>query len=132
MKVESVNKREEGLAPLQLLSQSQVSPLLMRDFSALERLQGGDKSHKSYERSETITLRETITIEQDRICPTFPYQSPARTFEPCSLISSWIALGIYLRERSQLDLKKTFSVTTLGLSVMRFVASVMLQVFHVM
>lgn len=34
--------------------------------------------------SETITLRETI--EQDRICPTFPYQSLARTFEPCSLI----------------------------------------------
>jgi hypothetical protein len=79
--------------------------------------------------SETITLRETI--EQDRICPTFPYQSFARTFEPCSFISSRIALGIYLRERSQLDLTKRFAVTTLGLSVMRFVASVMLQVFHV-
>lgn len=44
--------------------------------------------------SETITLRETI--EQDRICPTFPYQSLARTFEPLSLIVAGLLWGFTL------------------------------------
>lgn len=59
-------RKREGLAPLQLLSQSQVSPLLRRDLSALERLQGGDKSHKSYERSENVRKAEKSKRDQNQ------------------------------------------------------------------